>query len=305
MFRSYLNPSSVRSTCRFLSSLPTYETLKLSQPKSHVILVELNRPTKLNAMDKQLFDELKTCFEHLNTEKSCRAIVLTGTGKAFCAGIDLKYLSNTTVNELSQIDDVARKALHTRRMIQRTQASLRAVDKCEKPVIAAVHGHCIGAGVDLTACCDIRYSSRDASFSVKEVDMGLAADVGTLQIFPKQVIDHSLFRELVFTSRLFRTEEAQQIGLISRVFDTRDALLEAAVSLASVIARKSPVAVQGSKINLNYARDHTVDDNFSFVSTWNSGMLLTEDIIKNVMAASVSKDKSNKDASDGAEFEDI
>ncbi|UJR14927.1 hypothetical protein I4U23_001909 [Adineta vaga] len=214
MFRTYLNHSTLRSIHRCMSSLPTYETLKLTQPQSHVVLVELNRPTKLNAMNKQLFDELKTCFEQLNTEKSCRAIVLTGAGKAFSAGIDLKYLSVTTVNELSQIDDIARKVVLVRRMIQRTQASLRAVDKCEKPVIAAIHGHCIGAGVDLTACCDIRYSSRDALFSIKEVDMGLAADVGTLQILPKSVINHSLFRELVFTSRIFKTDEAQQIGLI-------------------------------------------------------------------------------------------
>jgi delta(3,5)-delta(2,4)-dienoyl-CoA isomerase len=296
-----------RSIYRLMSSssLPTFETLKLSQPKPHVTLVELNRPTKLNAMSKELFDELKACFEQLNTEKTCRAIVLTGSGKAFSTGIDVKYLSNSAVTELGQIDDIARKALHLRRMIQRTQNSLRAVDKCEKPVIAAVHGHCIGAGVDLTACCDIRYSSRDATFSIKEVDMGLAADVGTLQILPKLIIDHSRFRELVFTSRTFNANEAQQIGLIGRVFDTREALLDAAISIASVIARKSPVAVQGSKINLNYARDHSTDDSFNFISTWNSGMMLTEDILKSVMASSVSKEKSNKDTSNEIEFEDV
>ncbi|CAF4736810.1 unnamed protein product, partial [Rotaria sp. Silwood1] len=273
-----------------MSSLPTYETLKLSQPKPYVTLVELNRPTKLNAMNQQLFDELKACFEQLNNEKECRVIVLTGSGRAFSTGIDIKYLSNVAA-ESAEIDDIARKALHVRSMIQRTQESLRAVDKCEKPVIAAIHGYCIGAGVDLSACCDIRYSSRDATFSIKEVDIGLAADVGTLQILPKLIADHSLFRELVLTSRTFDTNEAQQIGLISRVFDTREALLDAAISLASVIACKSPIAVQGSKINLNYARDHTVDDNFTFVRTWNSAMLLTEDIVNSLMATSISKEK--------------
>lgn len=287
------------------ANLPTYETLKLSQPKPYVTLVELNRPTKLNAMNKQLFDELKTCFEQLNTEKSCRVIVLTGSGRAFSTGIDVKYLSSTAVNELSEIDDIGRKALHMRKMILRTQESLRSVDKCEKPIIAAVHGHCIGAGVDLTACCDIRYSSNDTAFSIKEVDMGLAADVGTLQIFPKSVIDHSRFRELVYTARTFDAKEAQQIGLIGRIFDTQQATLDAALSLAETIAEKSPIAVQGSKINLNYARDHSTDDSFKFISAWNSSMLLSEDIFKSVMASSVSKEKSNKDSSANIQFDDV
>ncbi|CAF0912692.1 unnamed protein product [Adineta steineri] len=282
-----------------MASLPTYETLKLSQPKPHVTLVELNRPTKLNAMNQKLFDktvffflsELKTCFEQLNIEKTCRVIVLTGSGRAFSTGIDIDYLV-TSGAESAEIDDIARKILHTRSMIQRIQESLRAIDNCEKPVIAAIHGYCIGAGVDLSSCCDIRYSSRDTTFSIKEVDMGLVPDIGTLQILPKSIANHSLFRELVFTSRTFDTNEAQQIGLISRVFDTRETLLDAAISLASVIANKSSIAVQGSKINLNYARDHTVDDNFTFVRTWNSGMLLTEDIANRVMATSVLKEKS-------------
>ncbi|CAF3814731.1 unnamed protein product [Rotaria sp. Silwood1] len=299
MLRIYSNHSMFRLIYRSMSSLPTYETLKLSQPKPHVTLVELNRPTKLNAMNKQLFDDLKTCFEQLSIDKTCRAIVLTG------AGIDIKYLTVLAVTELGQIDDTGRKALHLRRMIQRTQDCLRAVDKCEKPVIAAIHGHCIGAGVDLSACCDIRYSSRDTKFSIKEVDMGLAADVGTLQILPQSITNHSLFRELVFTSRTFDTNEAQQIGLLSRIFDTREALLDAAINLANVIARKSPVAVQGSKINLNYARDHTIDDNFNFVSTWNSSMLMTEDIVKSVMASTASKEQSNKNTSNEVEFEDV
>ncbi|CAF2139766.1 unnamed protein product [Rotaria magnacalcarata] len=305
MLRIYLNHRALRSICRSLSSLPKYETLKLSQPKPHVTLVELNRPTKLNAMNKELFEELKTCFEQLSIDKTCRAIVLTGAGKAFTSGIDVKYLSTVAVGELSQIDDSARKSLHLRRMIKRTQSCLRAVDQCEKPVIAAIHGHCIGAGVDLSACCDIRYSSRDTTFSIKEVDIGLAADVGTLQILPKSITNHSLFRELVFTARSFDTNEAQQIGLLSRVFDTREAVLDAAINLASVIANKSPVAILGSKIQLNYARDHSTDDNFNFVSTWNSGMMLTEDIIKSVMASSVSSEKSNKNVPSEIEYEDV
>ncbi|UJR06960.1 hypothetical protein I4U23_011248 [Adineta vaga] len=279
-------------TVRTMSLLLAYETLKVSQPKPHVFLVELNRPTKLNAMNQQLFDDLKTCFEQLNKEKECRVIVLTGNGRAFSTGIDITYLSNAAAESI-EIDDIAQKVLHNRNMIQRIQECLRAVDKCEKPIIAAIHGFCLGAGIDLSACCDIRYSTRDTTFSIKEVDMGLAADVGTLQILPKLITDHNLFRELVYTSRKFDTNEAQQIGLISRVFDSREALLDAAISLGNVIGQKSSIAVQGSKINLNYARDHTVDDNFTFVRTWNSGMLLTEDIVNSIMATPVLQEKIN------------
>ncbi|CAF1365551.1 unnamed protein product [Adineta ricciae] len=274
-----------------MSSSLVYETLKISQPKPHVFLVELNRPKKLNAMNEQLFNDLKTCFEQLNKHDECRAIVLTGNGRAFSTGIDIMYLSNAAAESV-EIDDVARKVLHNRNMIQRIQECLRAVDRCEKPIIAAIHGFCLGAGIDLIACCDIRYSSSDTTFSIKEVDMGLAADVGTLQILPKFVTNHNIFRELVYTSRKFDTNEAQQIGLISRVFDTSEAMLDAAMSLAHLIAQKSSIAVQGSKVNLNYARDHNVDDNFTFVRTWNSGMLLTEDIVNSIMATPVLKEKS-------------
>ncbi|UJR31754.1 hypothetical protein I4U23_019232 [Adineta vaga] len=303
MLRINPNRALIQSIHRFTSSLPNYETLKLSQPKEHVVLVELNRPSKLNSINKQLFEELKTCFEQLNTEKTCRAIVLTGAGRTFTTGIDVKYLSTIPSGELNQIDDIARKAMCLRRIIQQTQSSLRAVDKCEKPIIAAVHGHCIGAGVDLLSCCDIRYSSSETIFSIKEVDMGLAADISTLQILPKFISNHSLFRELVYTSRTFKNDEAQQIGLISRVFDTREAVIDGAIHLANIIACKSPIAVQGSKINLNYARDHSTEDNFNFACTWNSSMLLSEDILKSVMAST--EKSNNKDTLHKIEFENI
>ncbi|CAF1547608.1 unnamed protein product [Adineta ricciae] len=296
MLRTNLNRTLIRSIQRFTSSLPSYQTLKLTYPQPHVVLVELNRPTKLNAINKHLFDDLKTCFEHLNTERTCRAIVLTGAGRTFTTGIDLKYLSTFATGDVAQIDDIARKALHLRRFIHETQASFRAIDKCEKPIIAAVYGHCLGAAIDLLSCCDIRYSSRETIFSIKEVDMGIAADISTLQILPKMITNHSLFRELVYTARAFKIDEAQQLGLISQVFDTREAVIDAAICLASTIASKSPVAVQGSKINLNYARDHTIEENFNFACTWNSSMLLSEDIVKNVLASTEknSRDSSNK-----------
>ncbi|OXB51870.1 hypothetical protein ASZ78_007018, partial [Callipepla squamata] len=148
------------------------------------------------------------------------------------------------------------------------------LEKCPKPVIAAVHGACIGGGVDLVSACDIRYCSQDAWFQVKtdsvspnatqEVDIGLAADVGTLQRLPKIVGSQSLVNELAFTARKMMAPEAQSCGLVSRVFPDKAALLQGALELAAAIAARSPVAVQGTKVNLLYSRDHSVPDSLRY-----------------------------------------
>ncbi|XP_032533360.1 delta(3,5)-Delta(2,4)-dienoyl-CoA isomerase, mitochondrial, partial [Chiroxiphia lanceolata] len=152
-------------------------------------------------------------------------------------------------------------------------------------VIAAVHGPCIGAGVDLISACDIRFCSQDASFQVKEVDIGLAADVGTLQRLPKIVGSQSLVNELAFTARRMLASEALSCGLVSRVLPDKAALLEVALGVAVAIAARSPVAVQGTKINLVYSRDRPTPEGLQHMATWNMAMLQTEDILKSVQAA--------------------
>ena len=132
-------------------------------------------------------------------------------------------------------------------------------------MIACVHGFCVGGGVDLMTACDIRYCTQDAWYSVKEVDIGLAADIGTLQRFPKIVGNDSLVRELVYTARKFTSEEANRLGLVSKIVPDYEALIKAGLELAKEIASKSPVAVQGSKINLIYSRDHSVDESLKFI----------------------------------------
>ncbi|XP_042747993.1 delta(3,5)-Delta(2,4)-dienoyl-CoA isomerase, mitochondrial [Lagopus leucura] len=172
-----------------------------------------------------------------------------------------------------------------------------AAPQCPKPVIAAVHGACIGGGVDLVCACDIRYCSQDAWFQVKtsphvptlspvpqEVDIGLAADVGTLQRLPKIVGSQSLVNELAFTARKMMAPEAQSCGLVSRVFPDKAALLQGALDLAASIAARSPVAVQGTKVNLLYSRDHPVPDSLRFMAVWNMSMLQTDDVLKSVQA---------------------
>lgn len=155
--------------------------------------------------------------------------------------------------------------------------------KCQKPVIACVHGFCVGGGVDLMTACDIRYCTQDAWYSVKEVDIGLAADIGTLQRFPKIVGNDSLVRELVYTARKFTSEEANKLGLVSKIVPDYDALMKAGFELAKEIASKSPVAVQGSKINLIYSRDHSVEESLKFIVCFSQKIFSLVSLIRSIL----------------------
>lgn len=259
------------------------QTLRVQRHREHVLHVQLNRPSKRNAINLLCWRELVQCFQDISRDPSCRAVVVSGAGSAFTAGIDLSDLGSAFM--ASPDADVARRAWNLRHKILEFQESFSVMEKCPKPVIAAVHGPCIGAGVDLISACDIRFCSQDASFQVKEVDMGLAADVGTLQRLPKIVGSQSLVNELAFTARVMRAPEALSCGLVSRVLPDKDTLLEVALEVAVAIAARSPVAVQGTKVNLLYSRDRPVSEGLLHMATWNMAMLQTEDIPKSVQAA--------------------
>lgn len=212
----------------------------------------------------------------------CRCILLTGSGKAFSAGID----TSDTSFFPSQNDkgDVARKALSFRSQIIEMQNCFTAVEDCPVPVIAAIHGACIGAGIDLACCTDVRLCSPSARFSIREVRLGLAADVGTLQRLPKIVGNGSRVRELCLTGEDFDANEAARIGLVSRISLTEGDLLSMALDVCSCIASNSPVAVAGTKLSLNYSRDHTVQDGLEHVASHNSMALLTDDLVASFAA---------------------
>merc|ERR1711894_536385 len=180
--------------------------------------------------------------------------------------------------------------LSLKHFIMKYQESFNILETCTKPVIAAVHSGCVGGGIDMITACDIRYCTSDAWFQVKEVDIGLAADVGTLQRLPKVVGNDSLARELCYTARKMAAEEAFRFGLVSRIFNSKEDMVKGAVQLAVDIAAKSPVAVQGSKANLIYSRDHTVAEGLDYVATWNMAMLQSEDLPKAAIA-SMQKEK--------------
>ncbi|XP_053908913.1 delta(3,5)-Delta(2,4)-dienoyl-CoA isomerase, mitochondrial [Cuculus canorus] len=257
--------------------------LRVSRPREQLLLVELNRPDKRNAMCSAFWREMVECFQDIAQDSSTRAVVIAGAGSVFTAGIDLSDLGREFL--AVEGEDTARRAWKLRQKIQEFQETFSVLEKCPKPVIAAVHGACIGAGVDLISACDIRYCSEDAWFQVKEVDIGLAADVGTLQRLPKILGSQSLVNELAFTARKLLAPEALTCGLVSRVFPDKETLLDGALDLASAIAARSPVAVQGTKVNLLFSRDHPVSDGLRFMATWNMAMLQTEDVLKSAQAA--------------------
>uniref|UniRef100_A0A914DWN4 Delta(3,5)-Delta(2,4)-dienoyl-CoA isomerase, mitochondrial n=1 Tax=Acrobeloides nanus TaxID=290746 RepID=A0A914DWN4_9BILA len=275
-----LNNPSVQ----FISTIPKCEQLEVVE-KDHVFNVKLNRPESRNAFTLQLWKELRSVFDHLSDYSKCRAIVLSGNGKSFCAGLDLKHGLTDIIALLNDNEkDTARKALELRKFIEIAQGSYTSIEKCRKPVVAAIHSYCLGAGISLISCCDIRYASTDAVFSIKEVDVGLAADVGILQRVQKLVGNDSLTRELAYTGRNIHSLDALNYGLVSRLFESKDDCIHGAMSLAQEIASKSPVAVQGSKMALNYARNHSVEDSLEWIITWNQSQLQTEDLIINAMA---------------------
>ncbi|KAK6732843.1 hypothetical protein RB195_016925 [Necator americanus] len=261
-----------------------YEHLRVEFVSEYVVSVKLNRPRQMNALNQKIWSEIEDVFKKLDIDENCRVIILSGEGKAFSSGLDLKDGGLTELITLEEGDDVARKARQIRRKIQKMQQAFTNIEECCKPVIAAIHGVCYGGGIDIISACDIRQCTKDATFSVKEVDVGLAADVGSLNRLPKICGNESWLKEVAFSARNFGADEAFKFDLVSRIHATYDDMFREVLSLARNIAEKSPVAVQGTKVVLNFSRDHTVEEGLRFVATWNQSQLMTEDISKSGLA---------------------
>ncbi len=253
---------------------PSFQTLRL-QLDDHVASVTLDNPERANAMVAEMWDELQRCFEWLDAEPSVRVVVLAAAGKHFCSGVDLALLAQL----LPRDDDRHRASEQLRLLIKRLQHNLGAIERCRKPVLAAIHGACIGGGVDLICCADMRYASRDAFFAIKEIDLAITADVGTLQRLP-HLIGRGHANELALTGRRCDATEAARLGLVNRVCETHGELMTEVHAQAARIAAKSPLAVRGTKEMLLYGRDHSVADGLNYVATWNSAMLHPEEIAR-------------------------
>ncbi len=256
-----------------------YQTLHV-ELKQHVAHIQLNRPDKSNAMNEAFWREMPAAMGWADETPEVRAVIISGAGKNFSAGLDLAMFADF---QPSADSCPGRQREAIRRNILRMQASFNAVERCRKPVLAAVHGACVGGGVDLVSACDMRYASSDAWFCIKEIDIGMAADVGTLQRLPRIIAD-GLARELAYTGRRLPAAEAHQCGLVNNVYDDPQALLEGVGEIAASIAAKSPLAIRGTKEMLLYTRDHSVAEGLNYIATWNAAMLVSHDITEALSA---------------------
>lgn len=245
-----------------------------------VAYIVMNRPDKANSMTPDFWNDLPRIIEALERDETMRCAVISGEGRHFTGGMDLAAFS--ALMPLFQ-KEPGRAAYAMRDLILKLQHAFNALERARFPVIAAVHGVCLGAGIDMITACDIRLASADASFSIEEIHIGMAADVGTLQRLPK-LIAPSVAAELAYTGRRFQADEAKMIGLVSSLHDDRESLLQSARDVAHSIAKKSPLAIAGIKRNLAYARDHSVADGLDYMATWNGGMLRVEDLMGAVQA---------------------
>ena len=241
--------------------------------------VELARPDKLNAMDKEMFAAIGEAFRRLGLDPAVRAILLSARGRHFTAGLDLDYASR----QFAANADPARAAEARLRHIAWLQDCFSALEAARAPVIAVVHGGCIGAGVDLAAACDLRVASADAFFQVAEVDVAITADLGTLQRLG-YLIPQGVLRELAFTGRRLGAEEAARYGFVNRLEPDREAALAAGLALARTVAAKSPLAVAGAKQSLNHSRGRPVEAGLRDVALWNAATLAGVDLGEAVRA---------------------
>ena len=244
---------------------------------AHVAWLTLNRPEKRNTMGTHFFKELSEHLENLDRDSEVRAVIIKAEGKSFTAGTDLEEAGSLLSGQAADQRET------TRRNILKLQEGITSIEGCSKPVIAAIHSHCIGGGIDLISACDIRIATKDAVFSIRETPMGIIADLGTLQRLPS-IIGQGWFRELALTGRNFTAEEALQMGLITRKCENRDALYAEAKNLADRIADCPPLTVQGAKEVILYSRDNGIDAGLQYVAQKNAAALPSEDVIEAVTA---------------------
>ncbi len=243
----------------------------------HVAWLTLDRPEKRNTMGTPFFKELSEHLDKFDRNANIRAVVIKAEGKSFTAGTDLKEAGSLLSGKAADQRET------TRRKIMELQQGLNKIEHCRKPVIAAVHSHCIGGGIDLISACDIRLASEDAIFSIRETRMGIIADLGTLQRLP-YIIGHGWFRELALTGRDFSAKEALQMGLITRICQNRETLYAETQKLAALIAECPPLTVQGTKEVILHSRDQGIDAGLQYVAQKNAAALPSVDVVEAVTA---------------------
>src|SRR5262245_8986230 len=239
-----------------------------------VAQVRMCRPDQLNSMVPEFWSELPALIGRLSDDGGVRAVVLSSTGKHFSAGMDLAVFSSSGPGGSG---DRGRLNANRQLMVARLQESFTALERARMPILAAIHGGCVGGAVDLVTACDMRYACADAFFVVQETNIGMTADVGTLQRLPK-IIPDGVARELVYTGRRMPAARALQVGLVNEVFADHAALLAGVTAIATEIAAQSPLAIWGSKQMLLYTRDHSVADGLAHIAAWQTGVFDSTDM---------------------------
>jgi enoyl-CoA hydratase len=241
--------------------------VRIENKIAHIVL---NRPKAFNSMPREFWNELPELVGDIDDNARARVIVISSTGKHFTAGMDLSVFTDGDGVAASGGDPHAR-AEAFRQFVLTLQRSFSCLDEARIPVIAAIQGGCIGAGVDMTSACDIRYATEDAFFQIAEINLAMTADVGT---FPRlcKLIPEGWVRELAYGGRRLPAAKAKEIGLVNEIFPTQEAMLAHVEELALEIASKAPVAVAGSKRMINHARDHSITDGLDYIATWQAGM---------------------------------
>jgi enoyl-CoA hydratase len=261
----------------------SYECFDVSI-KEDIAHIVLNRPEKRNNMNAAFWDELPAIIRDIDENARARVIVISSTGPHFCGGLDVSMFASGAVTEEST--DVARrrqKGANFLNTVSIMQDSFSALEACRLPVLAAIQGGCIGGGVDLVTACDMRYATRDAFVTIYETKIGMTADVGT---FPRivKLIPEGLVREMAYTGRRVSAEEARDMGLVNRVYDTHEDMLAGVMEIAREIAANAPLAVHGCKRAITYARDHSTQEGLEWIGMWNASMLQNDEIMEAMTA---------------------
>jgi enoyl-CoA hydratase len=252
--------------------------------------LQLKRPDAYNTMTREFWVELPTIVREIDDRGEARAIVISSTGKHFSAGMDLAVFTGGGGGaDDGGSREQGRRRAQFRQVAMTLQDSFTALEKARMPVLAAIQGGCIGGAVDLISACDLRYSSSDAFFCVQEINIGMTADVGTLQRLPRIVPD-GVAREMAYRGHRLPADRAHQVGLTQEIFDDHESLVGGVLEIAHEIAGKSPLAIWGSKEMLNYSRDHSVADGLNYIATWQTGMFQPTDMMETFAAKADKRD---------------
>jgi len=253
--------------------------------------ITLSRPDELNTMVPAFWRELPAIVNELSDAGDVRVIVVSSNGKHFTAGMDLSVFGG---DQLAGEGEVGRVRANLRLNVLHLQEAFTAFERARVPVIAAVQGGCIGGGVDMVCACDMRYATADAFFCIQEINIGMTADVGTLQRLPK-LIPEAIAREYAYTGRRLSAARAYELGFVNGVYDTHEQMIAGVMAVAAEIAARSPLAVWGSKEMITYARDHSVADGLNYIATWQTGMFQPADMTEAFVARAEKRDAQYDD----------